>query len=103
MVLFPSREQPVIGNLNGELGTSWELGTWEPTTSTKNSLGTSWELGSPQDSLVLEPKNQPGSHCYTVTRWSDGGVRANSARAFISRELGVIQPGWHEGRIWQLG
>ena len=33
----------------------------------------------------------------------DGRVRANSAGAFIRRELGVIQPGWHESRIWQRG
>ena len=25
------------------------------------------------------------------------------SRAFSRRELGVIQPGWHESRVWQWG
>ena len=50
--LIPSWEQPVIGNLSGELGTSWELGTWEPTTT--SSLGTGWEPGAPPKKLARE-------------------------------------------------
>eukprot|EP01043_Picozoa_sp_COSAG02_P018597 COSAG02_NODE_872_length_16321_cov_6.491062_15_plen_175_part_00 len=52
LIPFPSWEQPVIGDLSGELGASWELGTWEPTTT--SSLGTGWEPGAPPKKLARE-------------------------------------------------
>ena len=49
VVLIPSWEQPVVGNLSDELGAFWELVIGSD--ASVGSLGIGWELGSQKISL----------------------------------------------------
>ena len=49
MVLIPSWEQPVVGNLSDKLGAFWELVIGSDASA--RSLGIGWELGSQKSSL----------------------------------------------------
>ena len=49
MVLIPSWEQPVAGNLSDKLGAFWELVIGSDASA--RSLGIGWEIGSPKISL----------------------------------------------------
>ena len=49
MVLIPSWEQPVVGNLSDKLGAFWELVIGSDASA--RSLGIGWEPGSQKSSL----------------------------------------------------
>ena len=60
VVLIPSWEQPVVGNLSDKLGAFWELVIGSDASA--GSLGIGWELGS-QKKLAWEGGSQKnGSH-----------------------------------------
>ena len=67
MVLIPSWEQPVVGNLSDELGAFWELVIGSDASA--GSLGIGWELGSQKISLGgWEPKKREPKNCRHSSR-----------------------------------
>ena len=67
MVLIPSWEQPVVGNLSDELGAFWELVIGSDASA--GSLGIGWEPGSQKISLGA-PKLQKRAGCANCAKHS---------------------------------
>ena len=60
MVLIPSWEQPVAGNLSDKLGAFWELVIGSDASA--RSLGIGWEPGSQKISLGAPKKVRKGKN-----------------------------------------